>query len=167
MRSCHGNFLSPFTSESYTYMTGASVTHIELAAELVSAYVSRNSVPMAELPSFIQSVHTALDRLSSPVPAEAEAQSLVPAVPIRRSVQDEFIVCLEDGKKFKSMRRHLSTVFGLTPEEYRRKWGLPSTYPMVAPAYAKRRSALAMKAGLGRKTLTVPADETLSQSEAA
>ena len=125
---------------------------IELAAEVIAAYVSNNPVPKADLPDLILAVHSSLSRLGSEPelallpPAEAQT----PAVPIRRSVTPDYLICLEDGKQFKSLRRHLGAL-GLTPEQYRNKWKLPSDYPMVAPNYAAQRSALAKKMGLGQK----------------
>ena len=123
---------------------------IELTAEIVSAYVSHNNVPSNDIPALIGEVHTALHRTASGS-MEPEQEPLRPAVPIKKSVTAEAIVCLEDGKKFKSLKRHLRTHYDLTPEEYREKWGLPPDYPMVAPNYAKARSALAREMGLGQK----------------
>ena len=123
--------------------------HKSLAADIVAAYVSNNSVQAAELPALIQSVHASLmEAAAGLVEAPADAPK-EPAVPIKKSVTNDHIVCLEDGKKFKSLKRHLSTAFGLTPSAYRTKWGLPNDYPMVAPAYAAQRSALAKQIGLG------------------
>jgi predicted transcriptional regulator len=123
---------------------------IELTADVVAAYVSNNPVPAGELPSLIADVHAALGRVGggSEQPA-AEKQK--PAVNPKKSIHDDYIVCLEDGKKFKSLKRHLMTHYGLTPDQYREKWGLDSNYPMVAPNYAQARSQLAKKMGLGRK----------------
>jgi predicted transcriptional regulator len=123
---------------------------IELTADVISAYVSKNPVPVSELPSLIAQVHQSLVGLTNGSATEP-VEKLVPAVPIKKSVTPEYIVCLDDGKKFKSLKRHLKTMFGITPEEYRVKWNLPSDYPMVAPAYAAARSALAKQMGLGRK----------------
>jgi predicted transcriptional regulator len=123
---------------------------IELTADVISAYVSNNPVPVSELPALIAQVHHSLSGLSNGQATEP-VEKLVPAVPIKKSVTPEFIVCLDDGKKFKSLKRHLKTTFGLTPEEYREKWDLPADYPMVAPSYAATRSELAKKIGLGRK----------------
>lgn len=123
---------------------------VALASDIVVAYVSNNSVPRAELPALIADIHAAIERLragATPVPGETRA----PAVPIKKSVTTDYIVCLEDGKKFKSLRRHLSTHYNLSPDEYRQKWSLPRDYPMVAPAYAAARSSLAKSMGLGRK----------------
>jgi predicted transcriptional regulator len=125
-----------------------STDHVSLAADIVSAFVVRNSVPPSALPDLIQSVHAALTKLGAPT-AAPEPEALVPAVSIRKSITPEFLICLDDGKKFKSLRRHLSTL-GMTPDQYRTKWGLPESYPMVAPEYAATRSALAKKIGLGQ-----------------
>ena len=121
----------------------------ELTAEVVAAYVSNNVVQTSDLPSLIAEVHTALRSTSGAEPAPAEKPK--PAVPIRKSVHRDYIICLEDGMKFKSLKRHLMTYHGLTPDEYREKWGLPADYPMVAPAYAEARSRLAKEMGLGQK----------------
>lgn len=123
-------------------------TYLELTADIVSAYVSNNPVPASELASLIVSVNAALSGLGQPV--EAEAPVLTPAVNPKKSVFPDYIVSLEDGRKFKSMKRHLG-LLGMTPEEYRIKWKLPHDYPMVAPNYAATRSVLAKKMGLGRK----------------
>ena len=130
--------------------TMASGNFIELTAEIVSAYVSNNSVPAAEIPALINQVHSALQRVSSGQ-AETAAEPLKPAVPVKRSITPEYIVCLEDGKKFKSLKRHLRTQYNMTPEQYREKWGLPPDYPMVAPNYAAARSQLAKQMGLGQQ----------------
>ncbi|WP_353256455.1 MucR family transcriptional regulator [Hyphomonas sp.] len=119
------------------------------AASIVSAYVRNNALQMSELPELIRSVYGALQELSNPGTAP-EAEPLRPAVPIKRSIYKEHIVCLEDGLKFKSLKRHLRSKYGLSPEEYRQKWGLPADYPMVAPGYSEKRSKLAKKMGLGR-----------------
>jgi predicted transcriptional regulator len=121
-----------------------------LTADIVKAYVSRNSVQQAELAALIGQVFRSLTDLSSPK-AVTTTQALKSAVPIKKSVTPDFIISLEDGKKFKSLKRHLSTHHGMTPDEYRAKWGLPADYPMVAPNYAASRSELAKKLGLGRK----------------
>ena len=123
---------------------------IDLTAEIVSAYVSNNTVVASELPLLISNVCEALNKASAKASQPKEA-ALTPAVPIKRSVTPDFIVCLEDGKKFKSLKRHLRTHYDLTPEEYRDKWSLPHDYPMVAPNYAAARSALAKKMGLGQR----------------
>ena len=121
---------------------------VDMAAEIVSAYVSANQVTTQELPGLIRTVHTALrDVLSSPNATPELAQE--PAIAIKKSVTPDFIICLEDGKKFKSLKRHLRTKYQMTPDEYRSKWGLSHDYPMVAPNYAKERSNLAKRMGLG------------------
>lgn len=121
---------------------------ITLTADIVAAHVSNNSVAVSDLPVLIGNVHSALAGLSG-APATVAAP-LEPAVPIRNSIKREFIVCLEDGKKLKMLKRHLMTHYGMTPDDYRAKWGLASDYPMVAPAYAETRRMLAKKIGLGR-----------------
>ncbi|UUP18892.1 MucR family transcriptional regulator [Nitratireductor thuwali] len=123
---------------------------IELTADVVAAYVSNNPVPASELPNLIADVHSALGRVNR-TSEQPPAEKQKPAVNPKRSVHDDFIICLEDGKKFKSLKRHLMTHYGLTPEQYREKWGLDANYPMVAPSYAVARSQLAKKMGLGRK----------------
>ena len=128
----------------------ASRNFIELTAEIVSAYVGNNTVPAAEIPALINQVHSALARVSGG-PGDAPADSLKPAVSIKKSITPEHLVCLEDGKKFKSLKRHLRTQYNMTPEQYREKWGLPADYPMVAPNYAAARSQLAKQMGLGQQ----------------
>ncbi len=123
---------------------------IELTAEIVAAYVSNNDIGSGEIAGLIGEVHAALNRTSAG-PAEPAPEPLKPAVSVRKSVTPDFIVCLEDGKKFKSLKRHLRTHYDLTPEQYREKWGLPKDYPMVAPNYAQARSSLAREMGLGQK----------------
>lgn len=137
-------------------MSEAREDLVELSADIVSAYVANNNVTVGDLPSLISSTYAALSRLAGKPEAPA-AEPLVPAVSIRKSVTAEAIICLEDGKSFKSLKRHLRTSYDLTPEQYRTKWGLPLDYPMVAPAYAERRSAMAKAIGLGRKAVAVPA----------
>lgn len=122
---------------------------VGLTADIVSAYVSKNAVPVAGLPELIASIHSSLSGVDQPVAVEQPKQE--PAVNPRRSVTPDYIICLEDGKKFKSLKRHLGVHYGLTLDEYRAKWGLKSDYPMVAPNYAAQRSALAKSSGLGRK----------------
>jgi len=124
--------------------------YIQLTANIVSAYVSNNTVASAEIPNLIAQVYSALMRISSGQTAPP-AEPLKPAVAVKRSVTPEYIVCLEDGKKFKSLKRHLRTQYGITPEQYREKWGLPPDYPMVAPNYAAARSQLAKQMGLGQQ----------------
>lgn len=129
---------------------GEAPDYIGLAASIVAAYVRNHSVPAAELPALIDEVHRSLLRSARGEAAQRPPQK--PAVSPKRSVTPEYIVCLEDGKRFKSLRRHLKTRYGMTPEQYREKWGLPSDYPMVAPNYAATRSALAKQMGLGRQS---------------
>ena len=123
---------------------------IDLAAEIVSAYVSNNTVPTADLPALIASVHRALSNTQGGV-AAPEPEPLKPAVNPKKSVFPDYIVCLEDGKKLKMLKRHLMTHYQMTPEQYRQKWGLSPDYPMVAPNYAEQRCALAKSIGLGTK----------------
>ena len=123
---------------------------IELTASIVSAYVSNNSVPTAELPALIGQVHSALTRVSSGH-GEVPLEPPKPAVSVKKSITPDYIVCLEDGKKFKSLKRHLRTQYSMTPEQYRDKWSLPADYPMVAPNYAIARSQLAKQMGLGQQ----------------
>ncbi|MDP3316444.1 MAG: MucR family transcriptional regulator [Devosia sp.] len=125
---------------------------IDLSADIVCAYVSHNALSVTDLPKLIADVHAALRGLQSPVAAVA-AEEQKPAVAVRKSVAPDYIICLEDGKKFKSLKRHLRTHYNLSPEEYREKWGLPTDYPMVAPNYSATRSRLAKDNGLGRKAL--------------
>jgi predicted transcriptional regulator len=123
---------------------------IGLTANIVSAYVSNNTVPTADIPGLINQVHAALVRVSGGH-GETSSDALKPAVPVKKSITAEYIVCLEDGKKFKSLKRHLRTQYNITPEQYREKWGLPPDYPMVAPNYAAARSQLARQMGLGQQ----------------
>lgn len=123
---------------------------VEFSSEIVAAYVSNNSVAPGDLPRLIADVHAALKGLGKEEASEP-VEEKKPAVPIRKSVTADYIICLEDGKKFKSLKRHLRTHYNLSPEEYREKWGLPADYPMVAPSYSATRSKLAKDNGLGRK----------------
>ena len=123
---------------------------IDLTADIVSAYVSNNTVASTDLPNLINEVYGALQRTSSSA-QEPEPEPLKPAVPVKKSVMPDYIICLEDGKKFKSLKRHLRTHYDMTPEEYREKWDLGPDYPMVAPNYAAARSELAKKMGLGQQ----------------
>ncbi len=122
---------------------------LALTSEIVSAHLANNSVVQADVPELIQSVFFKLSELASG--EENAAIELTPAVPIKKSVTDDYIICLEDGKKLKMLKRHLMTAYGMTPEDYRAKWGLKADYPMVAPNYALKRQELAKKIGLGRK----------------
>jgi predicted transcriptional regulator len=133
-------------------MAETTIDHSELLAltsDIVAAHVSNNAVPSSDLPSLIETVFGTLSGLGAEK-AEPEVE-LKPAVPIKKSVTDDYLICLEDGKKLKMLKRHLKTAYDMTPEDYRAKWGLPHDYPMVAPNYAKKRQALAKKIGLGRK----------------
>jgi predicted transcriptional regulator len=129
---------------------GSSGKFIDQTASIVSAYVSKNAVPAAEIPALINQVHAALLRVASGAESLGGDGSK-PAVPIKKSITAEYLVCLEDGKKFKSLKRHLRTQYNMTPEQYRDKWGLPPDYPMVAPNYAAARSHLAKQMGLGQQ----------------
>jgi predicted transcriptional regulator len=126
----------------------ASSNKISLSADIVAAYVSRNSVTPVGLAALIESIHGALSQLGA-VEAVPKTEALVPAVPIRKSITPGFLICLDDGKKLKTLKRHLTNL-GMTPDQYRTKWGLPDSYPMVAPEYAATRAALAKKSGLGQ-----------------
>jgi predicted transcriptional regulator len=130
-------------------MNEKSSNYIELTADIVSAYVSNNTVPASDISVLISQVHSALLRVSNGQ-GEVVSETLKPAVAVKKSITPEFLICLEDGKKFKSLKRHLRTQYNMTPEHYREKWGLAPDYPMVAPAYAERRSAFAKQIGLGR-----------------
>jgi predicted transcriptional regulator len=126
-------------------------SYIQLTANIVSAYVSNNTVSSAEIPALISQIYSALMRVSNGSHVATPAEPLKPAVPIKRSITAEHIVCLEDGKKFKSLKRHLRTQYDMTPDQYRAKWNLPPDYPMVAPNYAAARSQLAKQMGLGQQ----------------
>ena len=142
-----------------------SETLLNLTADIVAAHVSNNSVSVADLPALIARVHEALNGLgAAPVLAKTE---LKPAVPVRASVKPDHIVCLEDGKKMKMLKRHLATDHGMSPQDYRTKWNLPADYPMVAPNYAAQRKELAVKIGLGRKPKGEPALKPTAQDAAA
>ncbi len=123
---------------------------IDQTASIVAAYVSKNAVPASELPALINHVHAALMRVASGH-GHANGEQLRPAVPVKKSIAPDYLVCLEDGKKFKSLKRHLRTQYNMTPEQYRDKWDLPADYPMVAPNYAAARSELAKQMGLGQQ----------------
>lgn len=127
--------------------TSASQHMLGITAEIVAAYVGRNAVPSGELSNLIRAVHSTLHEIGNDGPP---AVALKPHVAASDSITDDYLVCLEDGLRFKSLKRHLRSKYGLTPDAYREKWGLPSDYPMVAPAYARRRSELAKEMGLGR-----------------
>ena len=125
-------------------------TLIDMTAEIVSAYVGNNEVSASELPKLVQNVYNSLNDVSKGI-AAADVEPAKPAVSVKRSITPDYIICLEDGKKFKSLKRHLRAHYDMTPDEYRAKWGLDKDYPMVAPNYAKARSALAKQMGLGQK----------------
>jgi predicted transcriptional regulator len=135
----------------------ASKTMTELTADIVSAYLSKNSIPSSDLPTLIRTVHAALSGTPQAQVKEPEVPA-VPAVPVKKSVTPDHIICLEDGKPFQSLKRHL-TKLGITPEKYREKWGLPSDYPMVAANYTTKRSEIAKGMGLGRRTEVEVVDE--------
>ena len=124
---------------------------IELTANIVSAYLSNNPTPAAEIPNLISQVHGALVRVSSGRTETVALEPAKPAVSLKKSIAPDYLVCLEDGKRFKSLKRHLRTQYNMTPEQYREKWGLPADYPMVAPNYAVARSQLAKQMGLGQQ----------------
>jgi len=128
----------------------AGKSYIDLTANIVSAYLSNNPTPASEIPNLISQVHSALLRVSSGR-AETPLEPSKPAVSVKKSIAPDYLVCLEDGKRFKSLKRHLRTQYNMTPEQYREKWGLPPEYPMVAPNYAVARSQLAKKMGLGQQ----------------
>jgi predicted transcriptional regulator len=128
----------------------AAKNFIDLTATIVSAYVSNNPTPASDIPALIGQIHAALLRVSTGR-AELPLEPAKPAVPIKKSMTADYLICLEDGKRFKSLKRHLRTQYGMTPEQYRDKWSLPPDYPMVAPNYAVARSQLAKKMGLGQQ----------------
>lgn len=132
-------------------MSENNADFIELTASIVSAFVANNSVPATDLPGLIAATHAAILGLGGNVVTAIEPEKLVPAVSVKKSITPDFLICLEDGKKFKSLKRHLRTAYSMSPEEYRAKWSLPNDYPMVAPAYAEARSNLAKKMGLGQR----------------
>jgi len=139
---------------------------VELSASVVGAYVSHNALSASDLPKLIAHVHQALTALGGPAPAEA-APELKPAVPVKKSITPDYLICLEDGKKFKSLKRHLRTEYDISPDEYRARWGLPPDYPMVAPNYSEARSQLAKSIGLGRKPEAAPVRARARKSAAA
>ncbi|WP_457094726.1 MucR family transcriptional regulator [Microvirga sp. P5_D2] len=145
--------------------SATSPNYIELSADIVSAYVSNNSVPASDLPSLLHSVYAALTQTQGQ--KEEPKAELVPAVSVRRSITPDAIICLEDGKSFKSLKRHLRTTYDMTPEQYRAKWNLPGDYPMVAPNYAKARSELAKTMGLGQQRTKNKAPIEIAANEVA
>jgi len=134
-------------SEELDRVDAAPADIMECASDIVSAYVSNNPIQSAELPELIREIHSTLRTLGN---SNGVSGTPEPAIPVKKSITDDFLICLEDGKKFKSLKRHLRSKYGLSPEEYREKWGLPYDYPMVAPSYARKRSALAKEMGLGK-----------------
>ena len=134
-------------SDSLNRDEAAPAVILEYASDIVSAYVSNNPIQSEELPDLIRDVHSTFEALKAANGAVAAPE---PAIPIKKSITDDSLICLEDGKKFKSLKRHLRSKYGMSPEEYREKWGLPYDYPMVAPSYARKRSALAKEMGLGK-----------------
>ncbi|MCO6424768.1 MucR family transcriptional regulator [Sinorhizobium meliloti] len=138
--------------------TRTNERRLELTSRIVSAYLSRNVIAPDELPYLIQQTYGSLNETSEPAETPPAVEEQRPAVPIKKSVTDDFIVCLEDGKKFKSLKRHLTTKYGMTPDQYREKWKLPSEYPMTARNYALQRSKLARSMGLGKSRASTPAD---------
>lgn len=138
------------TTNEYNQDNHADGDLVGITSEIVSAYVANNATPMTEVPALIKDVYNTLSNLNTTTTAPVKEKPS-PAVPVKKSVTDDFIICLEDGKKFKSLKRHLMTHYQLSPEEYREKWDLPHDYPMVAPNYAAARSRLAKQMGLGQK----------------
>ncbi|MBY0338019.1 MAG: MucR family transcriptional regulator [Acetobacteraceae bacterium] len=128
--------------------SAGAVDLLGLTAEIVSAHVSNNPVPVSDLPNLIQDVHRTLSSLGAPV-VRPEPEKPQPFVPVKKSIHPDYLICLEDGKKLKMLKRHLQSAYNMTPDQYREKWGLPADYPMVAPNYAKHRSSLAKQIGLG------------------
>jgi predicted transcriptional regulator len=154
---CHERF-NPFIVENLfcdlekIKMSDSGATnYIELTADIVSAYVANNTVAQGDIPSLISDIHSALVRVSAGQDIPVVSEPAKPAVPVKKSITSDYIICLEDGKKFKSLKRHLRTAYNMSPEQYREKWGLPQDYPMVAPNYAEARSQLAKQMGLGQK----------------
>src|ERR1700753_3621108 len=148
---CASVLVHPDRVERFDVMTdGTGKGYIDLTANIVSAYLSNNPTPASEIPNLISQVHSALLRVSSGR-SETPAEPAKPAVSLKKSINPDYLVCLEDGKRFKSLKRHLRTQYNITPEQYRDKWGLPADYPMVAPNYAVARSQLAKKMGLGQQ----------------
>src|ERR1700740_3142842 len=147
----YANYLGGHGTRKAQVMTDAAgKSFIDLTPNIVSAYLSNNPTPAAEIPNLISQVHAALQRVANGR-SEGPPEPVRPAVPVKKSVHPDYLVCLEDGKRFKSLRRHLRTQYNMTPEQYRDKWGLPPDYPMVAPNYAVARSQLAKKMGLGQQ----------------
>jgi len=140
---------------------------LEFAVNIVAGYVHGNALPAADLPGLIKSTYGALQSTLLGAQPQPETAPLVPKVSIKKSITDDYIICLEDGKKFKSLKRHLQSAYGLSPDEYRKKWGLAKDYPMVAPAYASARSNLAKSLGLGRKSVLAEVPQAVAPVVAA
>ena len=155
--------LSDLSTKSDVHAGPSDASLVEISAEIVSAYVANNALSVADLPKLLQEVYGTLKTLGTPVVVDEKVE-LRPAVPPKKSVLPDYIICLEDGQKFKSLKRHLRTHYDLSPEEYREKWGLPSDYPMVAPNYSATRSRLAKDSGLGRKAAVVPLRRTRAKA---
>lgn len=149
--SCAKFFKEKSMNEQNSMPTNADIDLVELSSDIVCAYVSHNALSPDDVGKFISDVHATLKSLHSSENVRPE-QELKPAVSVKKSIGPDYIICLEDGKKFKSLKRHIRTHFDLSPEEYREKWGLPSNYPMVAPNYSQVRSKLAKANGLGKKS---------------
>ncbi|MBE7728578.1 MucR family transcriptional regulator [Komagataeibacter sp. FXV3] len=148
-------------------MDNKDLPHTELVSmttEIVAAHTNHNTVGIEQIPTLIETVYTALKGLGAE--KVVEPAPLQPAVPIKKSVFPDYVICLEDGKKLKMLKRHLQTAYGMTPEQYREKWGLPANYPMTAPNYAAHRSSLAQKIGLGRKVVVEPEPEVAAEAPA-
>ena len=133
--------------------SNTQANYVELAADIVSAYVSNNSVPVTDVPGLLRDIHTSIVTIvgGGATAAAPVVERAAPAVSVKKSITPDYLICLEDGKKFKSLKRHLRTAYNMSPEDYRAKWGLPADYPMVAPNYASQRSELAKKMGLGQQ----------------
>jgi len=132
--------------------SGGTGGNLELAAEIVAAFVSHNSLPAGELPALLTTISRTLGEIASGGTAQTAAEPQTPAVPVKKSITPDYIVCLEDGKKLKMLKRHLRTAYDMSPEQYRQRWDLPADYPMVAPNYARQRSRLAKEIGLGTRS---------------
>ncbi|WP_158870753.1 MucR family transcriptional regulator [Antarcticirhabdus aurantiaca] len=149
-------------------MSDINDSHLDAAADIITAYVSNNQVPASELPALIASVRAALASPAGPQAAAVpDPVELVPAVSIKKSITPDYLISLEDGRRYKSLKRHLQSNYGMSPDDYRKKWGLPSDYPMVAPNYAAARSALARSMGLGRKRAETESPSIKAEPEAA
>ena len=135
---------------------------LRMTSEMVSAYLNKNTLAVNQVPDLIRTVYATLTSLGSAPAAPIVAENTKPAVPVKKSITPEYIICLEDGRKLKMLKRHLRTTYNMTPEQYRTKWGLPADYPMVAPKYAEQRSAFAKKIGLGKGAVGRPAKKRVA-----